>query len=50
MGWICLNLGRIQYVEDTPFEVLGKWEGLLPDLFSGFRRLDTPIFLWVPIA
>ena len=45
-----LDLGRLQYVKDTPFEVLGKRKRLLPDLFSGFRRLDTPIFIWVPIV
>jgi len=45
-----LNLGRLQYVEDTPFEVLGKRVRLLPDLFSGFRRLNITIFLWVPIV
>jgi len=48
-GWIYLNLGRLQYVDDTPFEVLGKRERLLPDLFSGFRGLDITVFLWLPI-
>jgi hypothetical protein len=46
MGWICLNLGRLRRVENTPFEVLRKWERILSDLFSGFRRLDVLIFLW----
>jgi hypothetical protein len=50
MGWICLDLGRLRYVEDTPFEVLGEWERVLFDLFSWYRRLDTPIFLWGLIA
>jgi hypothetical protein len=46
MGWIWLNLGRLRCVENTPFEVLRKWEWFLSDLFSGFRRLDVPVFLW----
>jgi len=50
MGWICSNLRRLQHVKDAPLEVLGKWERLLPDLFSGFRRFDIPIFLWVLIV
>lgn len=45
MGWICSNLGRLRYVEDTPFEVLWKRERVLPDFFLGFRRFDVPVFL-----
>jgi hypothetical protein len=50
MGWICLDLGRLCYVENTPFEVPGEWERVLSDLFSWLRRLDIPIFLWGAIV
>jgi hypothetical protein len=44
------NLGGFQYVDERPLKVLRKWEGVLPDLFSGFGRLNVPIFLWGPIV
>jgi hypothetical protein len=46
MGQIYSNLRRLCDVEDTPFEILRKWERILLDFFHGFRRLDVPIFLW----
>jgi hypothetical protein len=50
MGWICLDLGRLRYVEDTPFEVLGERERVLSDFFSRLGRLDIPFFCWGDIV
>jgi len=46
MEQIDSNLRRLCDVENTPFEILWKWERVLPDLFRRFRRLDASVLLW----
>src|SRR6266702_1981863 len=46
----CPNLCRFSYVENTPLEVLWQWIRVLPDLFSGLRWFDVPVFFGGTIA
>jgi hypothetical protein len=56
-GWRMCDWGvqtcagnRFIDIVDTPLEILWQWVRFLPDLFSGLRWLDAPVFFGGTIA